>query len=128
MKNIGNIFWQDLTIDKAEEIRDFYCSVVGWKFEKVNMGEYNDFNIINPNDNNKVVAGICNKRGVNNNLPSQWLNYIKVESIENSINKCLEFGGKIIDGPRMMGNSKFVVIQDPAGAYLGLIEENDDSN
>jgi len=34
----------------------------------------------------------------------------------------LSSGGKLIDGPRMMGKSRFCVIQDPAGAMIALIE------
>lgn len=122
MNKTGKIFWQDLTVENAEQVKDFYCNVVGWTFEKVNQGEYDDFNIINPKDK-EVVAGICHKKGEIKDLPSQWLNYVMVENIENSIEKCKIHGGKIIDGPKNMGKSKFVVIQDPAGAYLALMEE-----
>lgn len=123
MKKTGRIFWQDLTVENAEEIKDFYCSVVGWSFENVNQGDYNDFNIINTKDDNKVVAGICHKKGEIKDFPSQWLNYVMVDDIETSIKRCKELGGKIIVGPQMMGNSKFVIIKDPAGAYLALMEE-----
>lgn len=119
---MGKIFWQDLTVENAEQVKDFYCSVVGWTFENVNQGEYNDFNIINTNDNNEIVAGICHKKGEIKNFPSQWLNYVIVENIEISVEKCKSLGGKIIEGPKLMGKSKFVIIQDPAGAYLALME------
>lgn len=122
MEKIGKIFWQDLTVENAEQIKDFYCSVVGWTFENVNQGDYNDFNITNSKDENNVVAGICHKRGEIKNFPSQWLNYVMVEDIETSVKKCKELDGKIIVGPKLMGKSKFVIIQDPAGAYLALME------
>ena len=122
MNTTGKIFWQDLTVENAEKVKDFYCSVVGWTFENVNQGDYNDYNIIN-SKTKEVVAGICHKKGEIVGLPSQWLNYVMVENIENSIQQCQSLGGKIIDGPKQMGKSKFVVIQDPAGAYLALMEE-----
>ncbi|MDB5120296.1 MAG: hypothetical protein JWN56_1514 [Sphingobacteriales bacterium] len=75
MEKFGKMLWQDLTVDNAVQIRDFYCDVVGWTFSEVDMGGYSDFNIINPNDNNEVVAGICHKKGEIANFPSQWLNY-----------------------------------------------------
>lgn len=118
----GKIFWQDLTVENAEQVRDFYTQVVGWTFEKVNQGDYYDYNMVNPQDQ-AVVAGICHKRGVNRNIPSQWLNYVMVENLDHSIAQCIAHGGKIIDGPRNMGQAKFVVIQDPAGAYLALMQE-----
>lgn len=123
MNKIGKILWQDLTVDNAEEIRDFYCNVVGWTYAEVNQGEYNDFNILNPNNEEEVVAGICHKRGEIANFPSQWLNYVIIENLDSSLNKCRALGGKIIVGPTKMGNSNLAVIQDPAGAYLALMEE-----
>jgi len=122
MQKTGKIFWQDLTVEDAKQVRDFYSAVVGWTFEKVNQGEYDDYNMMNPEDK-EVVAGICHKRGVNKDIPSQWLNYIMVENLDNSVAQCLAHRGKIIDGPKNMGKARFVIIQDPAGAYMALMEE-----
>jgi len=36
----GTIVWTDLTVENAGEIRDFYCQVVGWRPEPVDMGDY----------------------------------------------------------------------------------------
>lgn len=122
MQKTGKIFWQDLTVEDAEQVRDFYSAVVGWTFEKVNQGEYDDYNMMNPGDK-EVVAGICHQRGVNKDIPSQWLNYVMVENMDESVALCLGHGGKIIDGPKNMGKAKFAIIQDPAGAYMALMEE-----
>lgn len=119
----GKIIWQDLTVDNARHIKDFYCEVVGWIFSNVDQGGYNDFNITNPNDDDKVVAGICHKKGEISDFPCQWLNYVTVESLDNSLEKCKSLGGKIIEGPKLMGKAKLAIIQDPAGAYLALMEE-----
>lgn len=80
MNTMGKILWQDLTVENAEQVKDFYCSVVDWTFENVNQGDYNDFNIIDP-ALKEVVARICHKKGEIKGLPSQWLNYVMVESI-----------------------------------------------
>ena len=39
----GSISWTDLTVQNAEEIRDFYEAVAGWKSTPVQMGDYNDY-------------------------------------------------------------------------------------
>ena len=46
--DIGTIVWQDLTVDNADEIKDFYSQVVGWHSEPVNMGGYSDYEIASP--------------------------------------------------------------------------------
>ena len=127
MQQLGKIVWTDLTVDNAEKVRDFYCSVVGWTFAEQPMGNYSDYNIMTAHDN-EVVTGICHQRGVNSKIPPQWINYITVDSLEQALERCKSLGGTVIDGPRSAGNSLFAVIMDPAGAYLGLIAEGAESS
>jgi len=122
---IGTIAWHDLTVQNAESVKDFYKEVVGWDSSTHDMGDYVDYNIHLPNSD-EVVAGVCHQRGSNKNIPSQWLMYVNVESVKESAEQCTANGGKIIDGPRMMGNLAFCVIQDPAGAILAIICEDEE--
>ncbi len=117
---IGRIMWQDLTVPNAVEVRDFYVGVVGWEYTGHDMGDYADFNMNRPGAGD-TVAGICHARGPNANVPPQWLVYIRVADVEESIRRCRELGGRVIDGPRDMGEERFCVIQDPAGAVAALI-------
>lgn len=119
---IGQIEWFDLTVDDAYGIKDFYCSVVGWSSNEVDMGTYADFNINLPGTQD-TVAGVCHARGGNANLPSQWLVYVRVKSVAESAIQCEKLGGKVLDGPRRMGGSHFCVIQDPAGAVMALLSD-----
>ena len=119
---IGSVIWNDLTVKNAEEISKFYSEVVGWKPEPVNMGNYNDFNMLRPGDD-VTGAGICHARGTNTNLPAQWLIYIAVDNLDKSITRCLDLGGKIIAPIKLMkGYGRHCVIQDPAGAFAALFE------
>ena len=120
--NIGRIEWVDLTVGDAERIKNFYTKVVGWKSTDVDMGNYSDFNINLP-DSGDTVAGICHARGMNANMPSQWLLYVRVADVETSAAETEKRGGKILDGPRRMGGSNFCIIEDPAGAVLALISD-----
>ncbi|MEZ4883240.1 MAG: VOC family protein [Chitinophagales bacterium] len=115
---IGSIIWHDLTVPNAEEVKNFYTEVVGWTASL--YSGYDDFNI--HQEDGQVMAGICYAKGSNANIPPQWLMYVTVANVEESAAKCVEMGGKILDGPRMMGNNNFCVIQDPAGAVMALIE------
>lgn len=117
---VGAIGWQDLTVRDAEKIRRFYCEVVGWKSRALDMGGYSDFEIFPP-AGKKSVAGICHARGCNAKLPPQWLIYIHVRDLNASIRRCRKLGGKVLDGPRKMGELRFCVIQDPAGAVTALM-------
>lgn len=118
---VGAILWQDLTVENATQVRDFYQQVVGWEARSENMGEYEDYHMIPPGQEGSV-AGICHARGSNANLPPQWLIYITVADIEKSAAACQELGGAVLDGPRDMGTSRFCVIRDPAGAVCALFQ------
>lgn len=116
---IGQITWRDLTVPNAQEVRDFYSGVVGWDWSGQNMGGYDDFNMLSP-ETGETVAGICHARGSNAHLPPQWLVYITVADVDASAERCRKLGGKVLDGPRTMGDARFCVIQDPAGAVAAL--------
>lgn len=123
-KNVpGSIAWTDLTVKNADEVRDFYSKVVGWRPEAVSMGDYDDYSMI-PQGENAPVAGICHSRGMNADLPSQWLVYIIVEDVDRCAAECEKLGGSIVSAPKNMGpNARMCVIQDPSGAVAALYSE-----
>lgn len=116
----GTIAWHDLTVANADQVRDFYQAVVGWKSDPVKMGDYSDYSMIAPTG--EAVSGVCHARGMNADLPAQWLMYVIVEDVAASAKKCVELGGKVITGPRDVGGSQFAVIQDPAGAVCAIYQ------
>ena len=119
---IGSITWFDLTTKDAKSLKDFYSEVVGWKSEPVSMGDYDDYSMVAP-ESGKVASGICHARGVNENLPPQWLIYITVENVDKSAKKCEELGGKVLVKPKNLGNyGRYCVVEDPSGAVCALFK------
>jgi predicted enzyme related to lactoylglutathione lyase len=119
----GTISWQDLTVEDAESIRDFYASVTGWSPEPVSMGSYSDF-VMNDADG-AGAAGICHARGANASLPPAWLIYITVDDLDHSMAECTRLGGSIVAAPRGYGGGRYCVIKDPAGAVCALYQPPD---
>jgi len=119
--DIGKIGWFDLTVEDAPAIRDFYTKVVGWKPEDVSMGNYSDYNMTMP-ESGDPAAGICHARGDNAGLPPQWLIYITVEDLDKSAEACQQSGGKVLVGPKAMGDARFCVIEDPNGSVAALYQ------
>ncbi len=119
---VGSIGWVDLTVKNAEQVKNFYSKVVGWKTTDADMGEYSDYSMIIP-ESGEAVAGVCHARGANQEMPRQWLLYISVANLDKSIAQCEELGGKVIAPVRGAGAyGRFCVIQDPAGAVVALME------
>ena len=119
-RSFGKMTWADITVPNADKLREFYSSVVGWKHEPVEMGGYEDYSMIAADGS--IVAGVCHNLGVNEDLPAQWLVYITVENLDESIKNCLELGGNIVAGPMAYGDGRYCVIRDPAGAVAALYE------
>lgn len=116
----GSIAWVDLTVPDADTVRDFYRDVVGWSVSEVPMGGYSDYGV-QPPGSGEMVAGICHARGVNAELPPQWLVYIVVADLDGAVERCLARGGEVLSGPRGAGGAaRMCVIRDPAGAACAL--------
>jgi predicted enzyme related to lactoylglutathione lyase len=122
---VGSISWSDLTVDDAERVRDFYEKVVGWKSQAFDMGGYSDYVMSTPKrgkEPERVVAGICWKRGPNADLPSQWLVYLIVPDLAASLASCKKLGGALVAGPRALSGGTVAVVRDPGGAVCALFQ------
>lgn len=115
----GWISWIDLSVPEAESVRDFYAQVVGWRAESVDMGEYDDYNMM-PEGADQPAAGICHARGVNAGLPAMWIIYISVDDLAASIDRIQALGGEILDERRQPDGSGLCIFRDPAGAVAAV--------
>lgn len=117
----GTLIGFDLTVQDAESIRDFYASVVGWKPVPFPMGDHEDYFM--GTADGQVVAGVCHARGVNADLPPQWLTYVVVADLDESLRRSAAAGGTQVGAIRGGdGDTRFAVIRDPAGAHLALMQ------
>lgn len=121
--SFGNISWADLTTPISDQLKEFYQNVLGWRSEGIPMkdGEdaYEDYIMKSPDG--KAIAGICHAKGINKEVPPQWIIYISVENVEETAQKAVQEGGEIIkEYHRKDGSLHLVMIQDPAGAVFGI--------
>ena len=122
--SVGCISWLDLTVSDASATRDFYRQVVGWSVQDVDMEDaserYADYNMLASDGN--PVAGVCHARGVNLGLPPNWMIYLPVGDLTESLRRVREGGGKVIKAARGTdGEYAYAAIQDPVGAFLALV-------
>lgn len=118
----GLIKWADLTVANADEVVDFYQAVVGWNAVGLPVEGREDFLMTHP-ETGDPTAGICHQAGSLEGLPEQWLVYVTVEDLDDSMAACKGHGGKVVFGPRdseTMG--RWCVVEDPAGAVMALTE------
>lgn len=123
MQQMGKIAWVDLTVSNTEAVRDFYQQVVGWQPQPVDVGDYQDYNMLAPDE--QPTAGICHKQGVNASIPSQWMIYIVVADLDQSLAACEAHGGKILVPDKGEAGHHYAIIQDPGGAVCALYEQSE---
>ena len=123
--SVGRICWLDLTVSDASVTRDFYCDVVGWSVQDVEMEEagkrYADFALCT--SDGTAVAGVCHARGVNRGLPPVWLIGLPVGNLGESLRRVPNQGGEVVEarkGPD--GEYAYAVVRDPVGACLALVQ------
>lgn len=119
---IGTMAWLDLSVGDAANVKSFYQDVIGWKTENISMGDYDDYAMLEPN-NNEAVAGVCHAQGVNKDLPPAWLPYFLVADIDASIAAVQAKGGELVTKIKSMGSDKYAVIKDPAGAVCAIYQK-----
>lgn len=118
----GFIKWADLTVENAEAVRDFYAGVVGWRPVGMPVEGREDFVMLHPQSGDPA-AGVCHQAGSLEGLPQQWLVYVTVEDLDDSIVATDELGGRVVFGPRESeALGRWCVVEDPAGAVMALTE------
>lgn len=121
---IGTMMSIEHTSDSADDVRDFYSAVLGWKSSPVQMDGYDDYMMQAPGG--EWVAGICHKSGPNSNQPPGWIPCFRVTDLDASIAEVESRGGKLADEIREFGpGQRYVVIADPQGLYISMMEMPD---
>ena len=118
----GEMAWLDLSVDNAEQVSEFYQSVLGWQVQEVSMGDYADYAMVNA-ATGEPVAGVCHAKGANQDMPPSWLPYFLVEDINLAVTQVTASGGSLVTEVKSMGNDRYVVIKDPAGALCAIYQK-----
>lgn len=122
MKEPGEVVWLDLTVERADEVRDFYAAVVGWRPEGVDMGGYEDFNMLAP-ESGRPAAGVCFRRGQNAAVPPGWMVYLRVADLDAALAQVEARGGEVLSPVRGGDGPRYAMIRDPSGATCALAED-----
>jgi uncharacterized protein len=120
----GEICWQELNTKNLGAAGEFYQGLFGWELEQSKTTEmaYKEIHC-----DNKSVGGmleITDCWGENwEKIPSNWMTYIAVDDIAESVEKIKKFGGSVrvetFDAP---GVGRMSVVLDPSGIAFSVIQ------
>ncbi|KGJ95141.1 VOC family protein [Colwellia psychrerythraea] len=91
------------------------------KDDSVNEGESE--NASSCLKSSSLVTGICHARGENKDMPAMWLPYFLVKDLDESIGKVVVYGGSLFTNIKNVGEDRYVVFKDPAGAMAAIYQK-----
>ena len=113
----GTLLWNELQTDDLEAAADFYADVLGWQTQATEMENgsiYTSFML-----GEASVAGMMEIQPDWGPVPPNWSIYLEVEDADAAVEATKKLGGKqempVMEVPEA---GRFVLIQDPQGAYL----------
>ncbi|MFH1746322.1 MAG: VOC family protein [Planctomycetota bacterium] len=117
----GSICWSELMTRDIPAAKKFYAEMFGWKLVDQDMGEFK-YTMFTPPGEKEPKGGMMMMEGPQfEGVPPSWLNYIAVEDVDASAQRCVKLGGKIecppTDIPKV---GRFAMIADPTGAVIAL--------
>ncbi len=118
-KTHGAFSWNELMTTDPEAAGRFYAGLFGWSMKNMDMGT-GAYHVASVGETQ--VAGIMGMVPGGPPMPPAWGAYVTVNSVEDTIAKCAELGGKTIMPPMdVPGVGRMAVLQDPQGAVFSVM-------
>jgi uncharacterized protein len=96
----------------VDGLRSFYSSLFGWKFEK---GQIQGYYMIK----NAGISGALMQKENPQQVSTQ---FVKVESLENYINKAKQLGARVVKDRQEISEGYYAVLEDPQRNTIGIWE------
>ncbi len=115
----GAMTWCDVNTRDAETASAFYATVFGLRHEVNNDGG-GPYHLLHRGD--IPVCGVMPMTPEWGNIPPHWSAYFAVRDVEQAHADVLANGGQLLHGPFDTPYGRIIVVMDPQGAGLSLIE------
>jgi uncharacterized protein len=115
---VGKFVWHEQVSSDPKQAQDFYTQLFGWTTEVFKPGEL-DYTMISAGGQTHGGFG----KAMEEAPPPHWLSHIRVENVEETIEKAKGAGGKLAAGPFEMGEvGRMAIISDPQGAFVSAYQ------
>src|SRR5262249_34390060 len=115
---VGRFVWHEQVSPDPKQAQDFYAQLFGWDFETWKPGEV---------DYTMIASGGQTHGGISKALegapPPHWLSHVRVENVDDTIEKAKAAAGALAAGPFEMGEiGRMAILADPQGAYISAFQ------
>ncbi len=116
--NVGKFVWHEQVSLEPKQAQDFYTQLFGWESEVFKPGEV-DYTMISSGGQTHGGFG----KAMEGAPPPHWLSHVRVESVDETVEKAKSAGGKLAAGPYEMGEvGRIAILADPQGAYISAYQ------
>ena len=115
---VGTFVWHEQVSSDPQQAQDFYTKLFGWDTEVFKPGEV-DYTMISSGGQSHGGYG----KAMEGAPPPHWLGHVRVEDLDETIEKAKKAGGKLAAGPFDMEDiGRMGIIGDPQGAYVSAYQ------
>ncbi len=116
----GTFCWTDLAVKDLAKEKKYYANVFGWGSQDLPAPDTDEAPYSLLQVDHKSTCALYPEHDHHKQAP-QWLTYISVENVDETIKKANEAGGTLIT-PAMdvMDAGRLAVLQDPTGARFAV--------
>jgi len=114
----GAFCWIELATTDTAAAKEFYTRLFDWSVNQLPMGEGASYFIFRNAD--RDAAAMYRK---DYDAPPNWLSYIAVATVDESVEKAKALGAAVVAGPADVGDAgRFAALTDPQGATFAIWE------
>jgi uncharacterized protein len=115
---VGRFVWHEQVSSDPKQAQDFYTTLFGWDTELFKPGEM-DYTMIS--SDGKTHGGFG--KAMEGAPPPHWLGHVRVEDVDETVEKAKQAGGKLAAGPFDMEDvGRMAIIGDPQGAFVSAYQ------
>lgn len=116
------VWWHELNTWDPDQARHFYSTILGWDFQPTTLPDGTRYWVAHKEG--RAVGGIFQLTEPDfEGIPAHWMTYLAVDDISSAQRRAETAGGEILRPAfRLPGVGRLSVVNDPAGAVIGLIE------
>jgi uncharacterized protein len=115
----GRFVWRDLMTNDPEKAKAFYLDLFGWSITSHDMGGGFTYEMLK---NGEEHFGGVMPQDPSTPAPPQWISYIHVPSVDESVATATRLGGTVYAQPTDIPDvGRFAILGDPQGATFALL-------
>jgi predicted enzyme related to lactoylglutathione lyase len=118
----GALCWTELTTSDTKAAEQFYTQLFGWTPKHSAPGapmEYTEFSVAGT----PSIGMMAKPADMPAHIPSYWMPYFQVTSVDAAASKAKELAGKLMVGPQDIPDAgRFAILVDPQGAVFAVFQ------